>query len=198
MRRLLILLPLIAVLVAVPAPASAHSALVSASPGPGDKVAPGVRVMGLTFAPLRGVGPHRVSVSGPDDKPVATGEPLLVDRTTLCFSVAQLQRPGVYAVSYSTVSDDGDPQQSRFYFQVVPDGHPVADPAGCQGRPLPPPTTAGTAAAQAPRRAVGTPILAAILGTGLAIKAGITIALIRAMRRNRRRSAGTPSGSGTA
>jgi copper transport protein len=180
MRRLLIILALVAGALAVPAPASAHSALVSASPGPGDKVAPGARVIGLTFAPLRGAGPHRVSVAGPDDKPVAVGRPLLVNGATLCLSVAELRQPGTYAVSYSTVAADGDPQQSRYYFQVLPSGQPPAAPAACAGRALPAPSTTGAAV-----QARSNPVLAALPWIGLVALIGMATATVVATVRNR-------------
>lgn len=190
MRRLLTVLLLAAGMLAVPAPASAHSSLVSASPGPGDKVAPGVSTMALTFAPLRDKGPHQVSVSGPDDKPVTSGRPLLVDGTTLCFSVVALRRPGVYAVSYSTVAADGDPQQSRFYFQVTDSGRRSADPPACQGHRLPSPTAAVDGVAQARRHADSNRILVAVFCAILLVKAGATIAIVRAMRKRRLRATG--------
>jgi methionine-rich copper-binding protein CopC len=182
MRRLLIILALVAGALVVPAPASAHSALVSASPGPGAKVAPGTRVIGLTFSPLRDTGPHRVSVAGPDDKPVAVGRPLLVDRTTLCLSVAELRQPGSYAVSYSTVAADGDPQQSRFSFQVLPSGQPPVTPAACAGRTLPAPSTTGTAV-----RARSNPVLTAVPWIGLIALIGMATVTVVATVRNRTR-----------
>jgi methionine-rich copper-binding protein CopC len=186
MRRLLTILLLAAGLLAVPAPASAHTTLVSASPGPGDKIAPGVRVMALTFIALRESGPHQVSVTGPDDARIASGRPVLVDRTTLCLSVAELRRPGVYAVSYSTVAGDGDPQQSRFYFQVTDSGRPAATPPGCQERNLPPPSTAGPAV-QAQPRATTHPLVIAILWIGLVVAIGMGVLVFTAGFRNRRR-----------
>ncbi|GAA1789302.1 copper resistance protein CopC [Planosporangium flavigriseum] len=183
MRRLLTILMLAAGMLTVPAPASAHSGLVSASPGPGDKIAPGAQAVALTFGPLRDQGPHRVSVSGPDDKPVASGQPVLVDGSTLCLSVTALQRPGVYAVSYSTVARDGDAQQSKFYFQVVESGGRVADAAACQGHRLPSPTI------QAQQHASSNRILTIVFCTILLIKAGATVAIVRVMRKRRRRTA---------
>jgi methionine-rich copper-binding protein CopC len=185
MRRLLTILLLVAGLLAVAVPASAHSALVSASPGPGDKVAPGTTIMGLTFAPLRDAGPHQVGVSGPDGKPVASGRPLLVDGTTLCLSVAALDRSGVYTVSYSTVAADGDPQQSRFYFQVTDSGRPSTPPAACQQRSLPPPSTAGPIV-QARSRAGTHPLVTAILWVGLVALIGMAALVFTASLRNRK------------
>ena len=76
MRRLLTLLAVAACAGAIvfPAPAQAHSALVSSSPKPGDKVAPGVAVIALTFTPLSGSGDRWITVTGPGNALVPVGD----------------------------------------------------------------------------------------------------------------------------
>ena len=82
MRRLLTAALLGVVLAGVGAtalapPAQAHSPLLSSSPGPGDRVAPGVAVVALTFTALRAEAPITVTVVGPGESPILAGPAVL-------------------------------------------------------------------------------------------------------------------------
>ncbi|MDG4771257.1 copper resistance CopC family protein [Solwaraspora sp. WMMD792] len=131
--------------VAFAAPAWAHTELVSAAPGPGDEVAPGVATIALTFGPLAGTGERRITVTGPDDTTVAVGEAVVVNAKTLCATVDPLT-VGVHTLAYQATSADGHAITGKFYFEVVDGGTDSADPADCARAVLPAPGTAGEAA----------------------------------------------------
>ncbi|WFE20513.1 copper resistance protein CopC [Solwaraspora sp. WMMD937] len=123
------------------APAQAHTELVSAAPGPGDEVAPGVATIALTFGPLSGTGERRITVTGPDDTAVAVGEAVVVNAKTLCAAVDPLTT-GVHALDYQATSADGHAISGKFYFEVVAGGTDSADPADCARAVLPAPGAA--------------------------------------------------------
>ncbi|MFV2085556.1 copper resistance CopC family protein [Micromonospora sp. LOL_021] len=127
--------------VAFAAPAWAHTELVSAAPGPGDEVAPGVETIALTFGPLSGTGDRRITVTGPDDAAVAVGEAVVVNAKTLCATVDPLTT-GVHALTYQATSADGHEITGTFYFEVVDGGSDGADPTDCARAVLPAPGTA--------------------------------------------------------
>ncbi|MFV2022292.1 copper resistance CopC family protein [Micromonospora sp. LOL_023] len=138
--------------VAFAAPAWAHTALVSAVPGPGDEVAPGVATIALTFGPLSGIGERRITITGPDDSIVAVGEAVVVNAKTLCATVDPLTT-GVHALAYQATSADGHEISGKFYFEVVDGGTDSGDPAACARAVLPAP---GAAAGPAGSDPVGT------------------------------------------
>ncbi|MFY1699913.1 MULTISPECIES: copper resistance CopC family protein [unclassified Solwaraspora] len=131
--------------IALAAPAWAHTELVSAAPGPGDEVAPGVATIALTFGPLSGTGERRITVTGPDDTAVAVGEAVVVNAKTLCATVDPLTT-GVHRLAYQATSADGHAISGTFYFEVVDGGTDSADPADCARAVLPAPVAAGPAA----------------------------------------------------
>lgn len=203
MRRLLSALGLVGLilagLVVVPVPAQAHGALISARPAPGDHVLPGVRALSLLFPTLREDGPHQVLVTDEAGTPIAAGRPVPVpdgtDQTTLCLSVASLDRPGVYAITYQAASPDGDwVGPGRFYFEVSASGRKLAPSPECQGLSLPTPTTPEPVDLQAPPRAASTvdpPARSSFPGWGLLGAGGVVALVLTAvvgLRRSDRRS----------
>lgn len=165
MRRLLSALGLLGValttVVVAPVPAQAHGALISARPAPGDRVAPGVRVLSLLFPTLKESGPHQVLVTDEAGTPIASGRPVPVlsgtDQTTLCLSVASLDQPGVYAIAYQAASPDGDwVGPGRFYFEVDASGRQLSPSPECRSLSLPAPTTPEPVDLQAPAQASST------------------------------------------
>ncbi|GGK95781.1 copper resistance CopC family protein [Mangrovihabitans endophyticus] len=186
---------------AMPAPAQAHSSLLAATPGPGDKVAPGVSVVALTFHPLSGAGaPPRITVTGPDERAVPAGDTVLVNAATLCASVRPLTA-GVHAIAYRATSADGDPVSGKFLFEVTPGGTTPDVPEPCAAAVLPSPGPAPAPAgssqagpaqagpaqagpAQAGRSMSGVTVLvAAVAGGTLLLAAGLGLALLRRRRR---------------
>ncbi|WP_329600116.1 copper resistance protein CopC [Streptomyces pseudovenezuelae] len=127
------------------APAHAHTALQDATPGPGDKVAPGVDVLSLTFGPLKPGTTPKISLVGPDGTPVPVGQPVVADDSVTCAAVTPL-RSGVSTLSYTVVSADGDTQSSAFQFEVADGAGTVAVPPACRGLHLRAPETGGAAA----------------------------------------------------
>ncbi len=199
MRRLLTILALAGTVLAVPAPASAHTVLVTAAPGPGDKVAPGVRVVALTFRPLRPHSQPRVAVTDPAGTPIPVGRPLLATTTTVCASVAELRQAGVYAVAYEAEAADGDYQRNTYYFQIVATGHPVATPPACQQQNLPPPVTADPITAAAARQHPNTSLTTAgwVELAGLVFLGALTTVAVVVTRIRRRSTIGRAPGTTT-
>ncbi|WP_405529868.1 copper resistance protein CopC [Streptomyces canus] len=122
------------------APAHAHTALKDATPGPGDKVAPGVEVLALTFGPLKPGTTPKISLVGPNGTAVSVGQPVVAGDSVVCSAVAPLE-PGVDTLSYTVVSADGDTQASAFQFEVAEGAEAVAVPAACRGLSLSAPET---------------------------------------------------------
>lgn len=139
MRRLLIGCTLVGALtVFAAAPASAHTALIDASPGPGDVVPTGLEVVVLELEGVQRDGDHVMALSA-DDVGLKVGDAVAVDDRTVCARVEPLQ-VGVHAIEYEAVSADGHPVQGRYLFEVVDgtDGPPPV-PAGCEVASLPAP-----------------------------------------------------------
>ncbi|MEV7891863.1 copper resistance CopC family protein [Streptomyces sp. NPDC002817] len=124
------------------APAHAHTALQDATPGPGDKVAPGVDVLSLTFGPLKPGTTPKITLVGPDGTAVSVGQPVVADDSVACAAVTPL-RSGVSTLTYTVVSADGDTQSSAFQFEVADGAEAVATPAACRGLSLRAPEAGG-------------------------------------------------------
>ncbi|MEU8851910.1 copper resistance protein CopC [Streptomyces sp. NPDC048564] len=121
-------------------PAYAHSALRTATPAPGAKVAPGVDVVSLTFGRLKSGTTPKISLTGPDGTAVPVGRPVVAGDSVVCAVVAPL-RAGVSTLSYAVTSADGDSQSSAFQFEVSDGAEAVTTPSACQGLSLPEPDT---------------------------------------------------------
>lgn len=144
MRRLLLILTLLAALAAAASPASAHGDLVEGSPGPGDDVAAQTALLRLDVSALDPDAPVAVALSDEDGEPVAVGTAAVVDGNTLCARSSPLD-PGVLTLEYAAVADDGHRVGGRYAFEVSTDGEPVA-PGVCEGADLAEPGEARTLA----------------------------------------------------
>ncbi|MEJ3746124.1 copper resistance protein CopC [Actinomycetes bacterium KLBMP 9797] len=101
-----------------PAPASAHAALVSATPTQGAVIGSSPTEVRLTFNEPVGIIPGRTQVIAPNGKRVNDGDPV-VSGTTLRIAVRTADRPlGTYLVSYRIISADGHPLSGGFMFSV--------------------------------------------------------------------------------
>lgn len=118
--------------------AYAHTALQTASPAPGAKVGPDTRVIALTFGTLLKGAVPKISVAGPDGKPLPVGEPVVVPGSTVCAAVHGLPA-GVGSITYTVRAVDGDAQTNRFLFQVTKSAKAAPVPPACRGRQLPSP-----------------------------------------------------------
>ncbi|MGX1372708.1 methionine-rich copper-binding protein CopC [Streptomyces canus] len=172
------------------APAHAHTALKDATPGPGDKAAPGVNVLSLTFGPLKPGTTPKISLVGPDGTAVPVGQPVVADGSVACAAVTPL-RPGVSTLSYTVVSADGDTQSSAFQFEVADGAGTVAVPSACRGLHLRAPETGGAGDGDGEAERDGNMILG--LSRGTALSAGGTAVIVLAgggvLARRARRSA---------
>ncbi|MFJ8490460.1 copper resistance protein CopC [Streptomyces sp. NPDC094038] len=168
-----------ALLSAAGTPAYAHTALQTASPAPGAKVGTDTRVIALTFGGLlKGTVP-KVSVAGPDGKPLPVGEPVVVPGSTVCAAVNGLPT-GVDSITYTVLAVDGDAQTNRFLFQVTKSAKAAPVPAACRGRRLPSPP-AVQASGFLERQ--GTAVLGASAATAVLAAA---VGVFAAVRRRRR------------
>jgi copper transport protein len=123
--RVLILLVIgLAMVLGPAAPASAHAALVTASPEPGSVIAAAPGVITVTFS--EGITPvaERTQVLAPDGKRI-TGE-VTATGSTLRIQVRRADQPlGTYLVSYRIISSDSHPVGGAMTFSV---GAPSARP----------------------------------------------------------------------
>ncbi|MGW5652935.1 copper resistance CopC family protein [Streptomyces humi] len=175
-----------ALLSAAGTPAHAHTALQEASPAPGAKVGTGTRVIALTFGGLlKGTVP-KVSVAGPDGKPVPVGEPVVVPGSTVCATVRRLPA-GVDSVTYTVLAVDGDAQTNRFLFRVAEGAKAAPVPAACRGRRLPSPPVE-QASGFLERQ--GTAVVGASAATAV-MAAAVGVLVVR-----RKRRGGTAAGGG--
>ena len=173
---------------ALPPPARAHSPLLSSSPGPGDRVAPGAAIVALTFTALRAGAPLTVTVVGPGEAPILAGPAVLVGIATVCATVRPLQ-PGIHAITYSATSDDGDPVEGKYFFEVTAAGPPVVTPDSCLRAALPSPgATLPPAARTTPARDGGSAVLP-VIGVAV-VAAGAGGWWLTGWLRRRRRATG--------
>ncbi|MFJ9536951.1 copper resistance protein CopC [Streptomyces sp. NPDC101225] len=142
MRRLRLLTTLgcllgwVGALLLLGTPAYAHTALDTASPAPGAKIAPGADVIALTFKNLKPGSMPKISVTGPDSAAVPVGTPTVaVGGTTACASVTPL-RAGVNTVTYTVTAGDGHVQTNSFQFQVADGAQAVTTPDACRNLSL--------------------------------------------------------------
>ncbi|MET0494256.1 MAG: copper resistance protein CopC [Actinoplanes sp.] len=123
--RVLILFVIGLAVVLVPAaPASAHAALVTATPEPGSVIAAAPSVITVTFS--EGITPvtGRTQVLAPDGKRI-TGE-VTATGSSLRIQVRRADQPlGTYLVSYRIISSDSHPVGGAMTFSV---GAPSARP----------------------------------------------------------------------
>ncbi|MFJ9351061.1 copper resistance protein CopC [Streptomyces sp. NPDC101237] len=178
-----------ALLSAAGAPAYAHAALQTASPAPGANVGTDTRVIALTFGGLlKGTVP-KVSVAGPDGRPLPVGEPVVVPGSTVCAAVSGLPA-GVDSITYTVLAVDGDAQTNRFLFQVTKSARAAPVPAACRGRRLPSPPVVQASGFLERQGAVlvGASVVTAVLAAAVG-----ALAVVR-----RRRRGGTAVGGGDA
>lgn len=101
--------------------ASAHAYLVSSVPAGGTTVTAAPPHLTLTYT--EGVVPHfcKVSVEGPDGKPVAIGQPEgdAGHADVLLVSLPHLA-PGRYKVTWHAVATDTHHTEGAFHFNVLP------------------------------------------------------------------------------
>ncbi|MFG2466203.1 copper resistance protein CopC [Streptomyces canus] len=161
-------------------PAYAHTALRTASPGPGAEVGPDTRVVALTFGTLlKGTVP-KVSVAGPDGEPVPVGEPVVVPGSTVCAAVTGLP-DGVGTLTYTVLAADGDAQTHHYEFQVTKSAKAAPVPTACRGRELPGPPVR-QASGFLERR--GTAVAGASAATAV-LAAAVGVLAVRRRRRGR-------------
>jgi copper resistance protein C len=103
------------------APASAHARLVQAVPAVDGMAMPPPTELRLTFSEAVELSFTKVRVTGPDNKPVATGKPSLdpKDRATLVVPLAAPLGNGVYTVDWQALSADGHKTKGSYRFESM-------------------------------------------------------------------------------
>jgi copper transport protein len=123
-RVLLLVLVALGALLAPAGPASAHAALLGASPAPGSVIGTSPTEIVVTFSEAVTAVPGRVQVLGPDGKRIS-GAPT-VSGAVLRIPVHRAAQPlGTYLVSYRVISADSHPVGGGLTFSV---GAPSATP----------------------------------------------------------------------
>jgi methionine-rich copper-binding protein CopC len=175
--------------VAGAAPASAHDRLTGSTPKDGSTVTTAPTEVELTFTDeVQELG-LTVLVKDPSGASVADGKPS-IDGDTVVQKLDALTASGVYTVAYRVVSSDGHPISGRFTFTAsLAAASPSASPtesASSTSSPSATPTSASPSASAAsvaaspvastsdagsstPWVLVGVLVLAALVGTGIAL-----------------------------
>ncbi len=112
---------------ALAGPAAAHGDLESASPGPGDDVAPGSTVVTLQLPEVDQDAEPLVAITDPAGDPVAVGTAVAVSEDRVCAETDPLS-VGVHTLDYTVLSTDGDRATGRFQFEVSTGGDQVSAP----------------------------------------------------------------------
>ena len=161
---------------ALAGPASAHGDLETASPGPGDDVAPGSTVVTLQLPEVDEDAEPLVAITDDDDEPVAVGTAVAVSGDRVCARTDPLTE-GVHTLEYAVLSTDGDRATGRYQFEVSSGGDPASAPQ-CDGAGLAAP---GQAETLTDMQGAGTPAwvsTALVPGlVALALVAGVLVVL---------------------
>jgi methionine-rich copper-binding protein CopC len=122
LRRLVLVVGCLVALVAGATTASAHSTLVEATPGEGERVASLDEVVLRFGDPIVDDGESTVlALQTPDGTPIAIGPAEHVDAFTLRATVPHTPEPGSYVVRYQVASYDGDLNDGGHLFDFDPD-----------------------------------------------------------------------------
>jgi methionine-rich copper-binding protein CopC len=193
-----VLMAVVAV-VAVAAPASAHTRLLSSTPGDGTTVPTAPDQIRLVFAQhLLGLG--AVAVEGPGGSNAAVGAAVL-DGAIVTQQLAAHRPAGVYRLSYRIVSADGHPVSGEVTFTATGDvGSGSSPSAGAVGAVTPSATGAaaggGTALPGTGATSEGKGGSSAGLAVGLAVGVGALVVVSGAVIALRaRRGQGSTDGA---
>ena len=121
-QRLVLVAGCVAALIGAATAASAHSTLVEATPGQGERVASLDEIV-LRFGDPIVEDPSVtvLALQAPDGTDIAIGRPEHVDPFTLRATVPHTPEPGSYVVRYQVLSSDGDLNDGGHLFDVEPD-----------------------------------------------------------------------------
>ncbi len=109
--------PVFAVQTLLAPPASAHAALVAATPDLNAKIKSLPATVELEFSDEMHQ-PSQISVLGPDGKKIGQGD-TVVDANSVSRAMADPGQAGVYRVDYRVVSADGHPVTGSYKFTVT-------------------------------------------------------------------------------
>ncbi|MGW2045841.1 copper resistance CopC family protein [Streptomyces sp. NPDC001858] len=164
-------------------PAAAHTALKTATPGPGAKVGAGTSVVALTFDDLMSGTPPQIGMVGPDGTAIAVGKPVVTGAATACAAVSPLPA-GVITLTYKITAGDGDAQSNAYQFEAVEGVAPADTPPACAKLTLAAPDKDGPDTSGSDSvLGLGRTTAAAVLAGGLAVLAGGGFLMTRTLRR---------------
>lgn len=170
---------------ALAGPASAHGDLETASPGPGDDVAPGSTLVTLQLPELDQGSEPLVAITDAAGDPVAVGTAVAVSGDRVCAETAPLA-DGVHTMDYAVLSTDGDRATGRYQFEVSAGGEEVSA-AECDGASL---TAPGQAETLAEMSGGGTPAWVATALVPTLILLALVAGVLVVVRVRRDRQAG--------
>ncbi|MCW3841523.1 copper resistance protein CopC [Micromonospora yasonensis] len=127
------------------APAAAHNSLTGSDPKDGSRVATAPERIELRFLATPAPDTTKITVTGPDDAPAASGAPTFSGkRVSVPFTPGP---PGVYTVAYQLGSADGHPVKGELSFTLTTGAaatRSAAPPTTAPTTPADPPTTLST------------------------------------------------------
>ena len=165
---MVLLLLLACVLVAVgplARSAAAHTELLQASPGPGQRAGGTVDFIDLVF--FEPVSDVELTLEAPDGS-VIEGRTVVADGQIIRYEMPALAEPGRYIVRFQMISADGDVTRSGYFFDYEPD---AIEPVRLGEDDLP--SNTGTIVS----------VVAAVVFTGCVI--GLVLLLLRRLERQR-------------
>ena len=109
-------------LVVASGPVYAHARLKASTPAPGSTLATAPTELDLRFSEGLNLKFTGVTITGPAEAAVATGEAALGagDDTTLVVPVSGMLAPGSYTVAWHALSADGHKTKGTYTFTIKP------------------------------------------------------------------------------
>jgi copper resistance protein C len=100
-------------------PAFAHAQLISASPAADSMAMPAPRELQLKFTQDIVSDSSRVTMSGPDNKPISTGALKQTDGSTLIVPISGALSDGTYTVHWQVLCVDGEETEGSYKFESM-------------------------------------------------------------------------------
>jgi methionine-rich copper-binding protein CopC len=171
-------------------PAHGHDYLTSASPADGATVQSRLDVVSLTFseAPLEGLGTSSyISVVAADGR-TASGDEVTIDGPTLSVPVT-FGNPGIYTVTWQTVSSDGHPISGDYSFTWLSNGASESSQPSATSVPTPSVTEQSSTPAppsEAEKSGSADVVIFWAVALALIVALGVTAYIVVARRRRAR------------
>ena len=176
-------LPLAALSVLLGAPAAhAHGSFIDGSPGPGDAVPAGSRTLTLQFEEIDPGSRAALELSRTGGEPEALGAALALDDAGAVCARSEPLSEGIYTLRYEVTSPDGSVAESACVFEGVgaAEATDFVSAGPCAGGALRPPAPPAASTADSDSLA---PLIAVVSAVGVAVVAGVLVAVRRQQER---------------